>query len=80
MHRRRFLLSLLASGVAPLYCRAAERNTPRNLKITGVDVLVTNPPQARNQNFVLVKIRTSEPYKRFLRPMIRRADDTLWAY
>ena len=61
MHRRTFLLSLLASGAAPLYCRAAGREAPRNLKITDVRVIVTNPPQARNQNFVLVRIQTNEP-------------------
>src|SRR5262249_40663328 len=61
MNRRKMLLSLLSSGLAPLLCPAAAWSAPRDLKITGVKVLVTNPPQARNENFVLVKIETSEP-------------------
>jgi len=59
--RRTLLLSLLAAGLTPLACPAAERNALRGLKITRVKVLVTNPPQSRNENFVLVKIETSEP-------------------
>src|SRR5438874_11446312 len=59
--RRTFLLSMLASGVAPICCPQAEAKAPRGLKITAVQVLVTNPPQSRNENFVLVKIETSEP-------------------
>jgi mannonate dehydratase len=61
LERREFLLSLLAATAAPTLALAAERRAPRNLKITGVEVLVTNPPQAPSQNFVLVKIQTSEP-------------------
>ena len=59
--RRTLLLSLLTSGLAPLACPAAAKSAPRALKITGVKALVTNPPQSRNENFVLVKIETSEP-------------------
>src|SRR5207253_3479998 len=57
--RRSFLLSA-ALAAAPIYCPAAERKAPRGLKITSVKVLLTNPPQSRNENFVLVKIETSE--------------------
>ncbi len=49
MIRRHFLASLVAAAA------------PRNLKITGVQVIVTNPGQATNGNFVLVKVLTSEP-------------------
>jgi len=59
--RRRFLLSLLASGAAPVGLHAAFQNAPRKLKIKKVDVLVTNPPKRPNQNFVLVKITTNQP-------------------
>src|SRR5262245_34658505 len=59
--RRKLLLSLLAAGLAPIAWPTAARSAPRGLKITGVKALVTNPPQARNENFVLVKIETSEP-------------------
>ncbi len=59
MRRRNFLAALLAS--APL--KAAQRpvRAPSNLKITDVQVLVTNPEQAPMTNYVLVKITTSEP-------------------
>jgi mannonate dehydratase len=61
MQRRDFLLSLLATSAAPACGWAVERSVPRNLKITKVETLVTNPPQTSSQNFVLVKIQTSEP-------------------
>lgn len=61
MQRRKFFLSLLAASLAPRYGWAAERAAPRDLKITGVDVLVTNPAQSPSQNFVLVKIQTNQP-------------------
>jgi mannonate dehydratase len=58
--RRSFLLSA-ALAAASLVCPRAEAKAPRGLKITSVKVLLTNPPQSRNENFVLVKIETSEP-------------------
>ena len=59
--RRRFVRSVLAGGLASFCLPDTLRAAPRNLKITGVDVVVTNPPRSRLQNFVLVRIRTSEP-------------------
>jgi hypothetical protein len=46
MRRREFLLSALAP--------AAFAAAPRNLKITAVKVIVTNPAQAPLANYVLV--------------------------
>ena len=51
MRRRDFLLSLLASGAAPLCGRAGPLDVPNDLKIEAVDVLVTNPPPVPSQNF-----------------------------
>lgn len=51
---------LLATGMAPLTA-AARQLDQAQLRITSVDVLVTNPARAPNQNFVLVKISTNEP-------------------
>jgi mannonate dehydratase len=64
--RRSLLASAVAAGLAPTLlnetrCDAAERSAPRNLKITGVKVLVTNPPVRPNQNFVLLRIDTNQP-------------------
>ena len=53
MRRREFLLS----AVAPAAFAAA----PRNLKITAVKVVVTNPARAPLANYVLVKIETNQP-------------------
>ncbi len=53
MQRRAFLLS----GLAPAVWAAA----PRNLKITSVKVIVTNPARAALANYVLVKIETNQP-------------------
>jgi mannonate dehydratase len=52
MRRREFLLSALAP--------AAFAAVPRNLKITAVKVLVTNPAQAPLANYVLVRIETNQ--------------------
>ena len=60
MNRRLFLQSALAAPL-PLAARAAEARAPRNLKITGVEVLVTNPDQSPMGNYVLVKIVTNQP-------------------
>jgi mannonate dehydratase len=51
--RRSFLLSSLATTV-----RAA---VPRNLKITAVKVIVTNPGRGPLGNFVIVKLETNQP-------------------
>src|SRR5947208_2157094 len=59
--RRTFCSSLLASAIGAVCGSSAAGAAPRGLKITGTKVLVTNPPQSRNENFVLVKIETSEP-------------------
>src|SRR6185369_1753963 len=53
MQRRAFLLS----GLAPAVWAAA----PRNLKITAVKVIVTNPARAALANYVLVKLETNQP-------------------
>jgi len=58
MNRRQFLYTLAAPAMLPARGDSAVR---RNLKITGVQVLVTNPDRAALGNFVLVKITTSEP-------------------
>lgn len=58
MHRRSFLSSLLAAGV-PL--PATAENAPRNLKITALKVVVTNPSQGAAGNYVLVKVLTNQP-------------------
>jgi mannonate dehydratase len=61
MNRRTFGLSVMATALVTECSLAAERKAPRGLKITRVKTLVTNPPQSRNENFVLVKIETNEP-------------------
>lgn len=61
MRRREFLLSGLAVGALPLAVGADDRPAGRNLKITGVEVLITNPGQSPLGNFVLVKIQTNQP-------------------
>ena len=58
--RRRDFLAMLTAIPLPRAAQAAARGAPRNLKITDVKVLVTNPNQAAMGNFVLVKIVTSE--------------------
>jgi len=57
MHRRSFLSSLLAAGI-PL--PAAAESAPRDLKITGLKVVVTNPGQGTMGNYVLVKVLTNQ--------------------
>lgn len=54
MDRRTFLSSLTAA--LPLTA-----GVPRDLKIAGVEVFVTNPGGVNNGNYVLVKIVTSQP-------------------
>jgi mannonate dehydratase len=60
MNRRSFLRTLTAASLpaAALRARAA---APANLKITGVEALVTNPARDNMGNYVLVKITTSQP-------------------
>ena len=53
--------SLPVNGVAPICCHEAGKVAPENLEIAGFDVLVADPPKARNQNFVGVRIQTDEP-------------------
>jgi len=60
MKRREFVLSLLASGLAPMI-PGAHAAGPSKLTIEQVEVLVTNPSREPNQNFVLVKLTTNEP-------------------
>ena len=55
MNRRSFLASLAAAGTR------LPAAVPNNLKITDVQVVVTNPGQVNNGNYVLVKVLTSEP-------------------
>jgi mannonate dehydratase len=62
MYRRAFLKSLAAAGIPlPASSQAAESRAPRNLKITDVQVVVTNPGRGAAGNYVLVKIVTSQP-------------------
>ncbi len=58
MRRRDFLTCALAQ---PLVSVAAHAAPPANLKITDVEVLVTNPGRGPMTNFVLVKVVTSQP-------------------
>ena len=53
MNRRSFLLSSIASG-------AAWSAVPRNLKVTAVKTIVTNPGRGAMGNFVLVKLETNQ--------------------
>ena len=61
MKRRQFLFSVCASAATPWLAGAADRKPPRDLKVTGVEVLVTNPDQKPNGNLVLVKVKTNQP-------------------
>ncbi len=45
----------------PLAAQSAESRAPRNLRITGVQVTVTNPSRGALGNYVLVKILTNQP-------------------
>jgi mannonate dehydratase len=58
MNRRQFLSTLAGPALLPV---RADSGVPPNLKITDVQVLVSNPSRAVLGNFVLVKITTSEP-------------------
>ncbi|MEO7145341.1 MAG: enolase C-terminal domain-like protein [Bryobacteraceae bacterium] len=60
---RRHFLSALAAAATPLpaVAQAADNREPRNLKITGMQVLVTNPGKAALGNYVLVKVITNQP-------------------
>ena len=59
MTRRRFLGSAAALPLSAV-AHAATATAPRSLKITDLRVLVTNPTQGNNRNFVLVKIVTNQ--------------------
>lgn len=56
LRRREFLASL----GAPLAAQSTRNRAPRNLKITDVRVVLTNPARTALGNYVLVKILTSE--------------------
>jgi len=56
MRRREFLTSVFAAAA-----QAAESRAPRNLKITDLQVVLTNPGHGALGNYVLVKIVTSQP-------------------
>ena len=61
MNRRALLSSVLAAGVPlPARAQAPASRVPRNLKITGVKVVVTNPVRGAMGNYVLVKIETNQ--------------------
>src|SRR5262249_6956983 len=62
MNRRQFLASSLSAAASPLpIAAAAEPRAPRNLKITDLQVVVTNPGQSALGNYVLVKVVTNQP-------------------
>ncbi len=62
MLRRRFLPSLFAAGVPlPAPAQTAASRAPRNLRVTDVEVVVTNPGKGAAGNFVLVKVVTNQP-------------------
>ncbi len=61
MNRRNFLSAVPAAGAVPAAAiQTAQERAPRNLRITDVQVVVTNPDRGAMSNFVLVKIVTSE--------------------
>jgi len=62
MNRRNFLESL-AAAVCPTaaIAQAVESRAPRNLTITDLEVVVTNPGRNALGNYVLVKIVTNQP-------------------
>ncbi len=57
MNRRTFLAASMAAPL-PLAAQSAESRAPRNLRITDVQVTVTNPSRSALGNYVLVKILT----------------------
>ncbi len=59
--RRRDFFTALAGASLPARALTAAARAPRDLKITDLKVVVTNPDRAPNGNFVLVKILTNEP-------------------
>src|SRR6266849_4083193 len=62
MHRRHFLASSLLAAAGPLSVAtpAAENRAPRNLKITDLQVIVTNLGKSALGNYVLVKVVTNQ--------------------
>lgn len=58
MNRRSFLAALAAP--LPVRAIAAESRAPRDLRITDVQVVVTNPSRGALGNYVLVKIVTNQ--------------------
>jgi len=62
MKRRSFLSALPAAGVPlPAAAQAVESHAPRNLQITDLKVVVTNPSQGPTGNYVLAKVVTNQP-------------------
>ena len=59
MNRRSFLQAAFAAPL-PLAAQKAEALAPNNIRITAVDVIVTNPAQSPMGNYVLVKITTNQ--------------------
>src|SRR5512133_1310761 len=57
--RRQFAASLAAA--LPARALAADAKAPRSIRITDVQVTVTNPGKAALGNYVLVKIVTNQP-------------------
>lgn len=60
MNRRSFLHAALAAPL-PLAAQTAQTRAPGHVRITGVEVIVTNPEQSPMGNYVLVKIVTNQP-------------------
>ncbi len=60
--KRRELLRMMAAAAVPLPVMAqqSEAKAPRNISITDVQVIVTNPQQTAMGNYVLVKIVTNQ--------------------
>jgi mannonate dehydratase len=62
MKRRDFLATLFSAACpVPALAQAAGDRAPRNLKITDLQVIVTNPGRSALGNYVLVKLVTSQP-------------------
>ena len=61
MKRRDFLATLFSAACpVPALAQAADDRAPRNLKITDLQVIVTNPGRSALGNYVLVKLVTSQ--------------------
>ncbi len=59
--KRRNFLGALAAAPLPALAQQAAVKAPGSIRITAVDVIVTNPQKAPLGNYVIVKITTNQP-------------------